>query len=934
MAKATVTELEVLFTTDTSAVDKAAAEVRKTGEKIEKKPVTAKVDADVKGALGGMDRVEAEAKKIVSAKTMATVDANIERAEKNLERTKDRLDYLRSVETDLEVTADIKRAEKALERAQRSLDGLTSAKTKLEVDADTSKAESEVKELADTAAASGKDGGKRAGAGLVSSLDGATRGAGQAVGDAIGGDIGSSLESALQAIPIAGGIILAAGAIGKAIVGGIEDGMAQEVGRDRLQALTGIDVRAAQRLADAAGEAYASTFGESIEANMDTARLALQSGLIDEGASVRSSKRVVEGLAGIADVLGEDVKPVAQAVSQMLRTGVVKSADEAFDVLATGAREGVNISEDLLDTFIEYPALFSRLGLSGEEALGLINQGLEGGARNSDLAADALKEFQIRATDGSKLSAEGFQALGLNAEKMTAQIAAGGDGARDGLEVVLTKLREMTDPVERNAAAVALFGTQAEDLGTALFSMDLSTAVDQLNGVEGAAQKMFDTLSDNDATKMEQAQRNIEVAMQGIQGALATAFSEPLGDFADWVSSNRGPLLQFFQDLVNGAIDFAQAANTGIGDFVSGPLASAIEGMAKLLGKVGVDTSDMEELAGSMKGFSDTTQSANEKLEGMRGKFNEFADGQVALGYVHDAAMRTASAIDEVGIAADGSVVSLDEATRANLDGSAAGKQLEEQIRAAMTALDEETQAASAAGEGQADLAARYDTTTGALQEQLVKMGFTKEEAQRLIATYGQIPGEKNTSISAPGAESAKDRVDRMTQAIRDLPSEKRAEIQALLDSGDVDAAERRLNYLSRDRTAKVKVAQEQINRAYSSVMSVFNGQGNLLTPMASGGLSPMANLATMVPPNTWRVVGDRSDVDELYAPLDGSARSWALLMEGLRRMPGSPPVQMSDGGMVGAGRRGYATPVFNIYSSDPNTAAVTVARKLDSLGG
>ncbi|MBR7518183.1 hypothetical protein KC217_21165, partial [Mycobacterium tuberculosis] len=88
-----------------------------------------------------------------------------------------------------------------------------------------------------------------------------------------------------------------------------------------------------------------------------------------------------------------------------------------------------------------YPSLFQRLGLSGEEALGLVSQGMKAGARNSDLAADALKEFQIRATDASELSASGFEALGLNAEDMTNKIVQGGASARDGLAEGLTKLR-------------------------------------------------------------------------------------------------------------------------------------------------------------------------------------------------------------------------------------------------------------------------------------------------------------------------------------------------------------------------------------------------------------------------------------------------------------------------------------------------------------
>lgn len=77
---------------------------------------------------------------------------------------------------------------------------------------------------------------------------------------------------------------------------------------------------------------------------------------------------------------------------------------------------------------------------------------------------------------------------------------------------------------------------------------------------------------------------------------------------------------------------------------------------------------------------------------------------------------------------------------------------------------------------------------------------------------------------------------------------------------------------------------------------------GGLAIPMASGGLTSMQSIAQMVPPNTWRVVGDRMDVDEAFIPLDGSRRSWRILAESMRRMPGVMP--MARGGVASAQSR------------------------------
>lgn len=866
-------EIDVLFTADTKQIEQADKKIRDVGQRVEKNPV--ELDANAKPALESMDRVETAAKKLVSKDTLLTVDANIERGEKSLDRVQKRLDYLRSVETTMDVKADIARAEASLSKVQRNLDGLKAARATMEVDADTSEAEA--------------------------AFDGVKGDAGDAGEDA-GAEFGDRVIAALATIPVAGAVIGIGAAAAKALVSAFEDGLQIEVGYDRLQALTGVDEATALRLGRAAGEAYANNFGESVESNMDATRLALQFRIIDPTSTTRDAQLVVQSLAGIADVLGQDVKPVAAAVSSMLSSGVASSAQEAFDVLAAGARNGVDRAEDLLDTFTEYPALFKRLGLSGPEALGLINQGLEAGARNSDLAADALKEFQIRATDASEASAEGFRALGLDAEDMTAKIALGGEGAREGLEQVLTALRDMEPGVERNNAAIALFGTQAEDLGDALFAMDLSSAVAELGTVTGAAQQMFDTLAGNDASKIEQAQRNIEVAVDGIKGALAGAFSEPLGDFADWVSQNRGPLLQFFSDLVNSAIDFGVTATEAFGSFVSGPLAEVVDGIAGIVDFFnGVEgrPKELDDLADGMRGFESSTDDAVVKLEQMRDQFNGFADGQIALGYVNDAALRTAEAVSQVGFSAESGAALLSGFEVATDGTVRATGELKAQLDASAEALRAEYDAAIAAGESQDNLRGRYNSTRDALLNQLVTMGLTQEQAQALIDTVLQTPEEASTKFSS-NADSERGKVERLGGKIITLPD------GSSVIYANTKPAEDALNYFIRDasnRVIRVKIAADGTSIRMGSITASAQHDGAIVEMMAAGGLrgtglTPMQPLAQMVPANTWRVVGDRADVPEAYIPLDGSPRSIALLLEAFRRMPNMEG--MAAGGVSG----------------------------------
>lgn len=850
-------EVEVLITANDKDLARADKNVKSTGERIEKKPIVAKVDADEKDALAGMDRVEQEAKKLVSERAVLKLDADIERAEKNLQRAVDKLEDLHvRAEGGLDVTADVKRAEANIQKLERHLSGLKSARTVVDIDADTAKAEDAIEGIADSAEDAGDSGGARGGKALVAGIVGA-----------------------LATIPIAGAVAKIAETAGNAVVEGFEAGLAIEARYDRLAGLTGLQEKDALRLGRAAGEAYANMFGDSIEANMDTTRLALQFDIIDEAATTRDAQKVVQGLSGIADALGEDVRPTALAVTTMLQTGLARSADHAFDILATGAREGVNRAEDLLDTMTEYPALFERLGLNGEEALGLINQGLGAGARNSDLVADALKELQIRSSDASEASAEGYRVIGLNAEEMTAKMAAGGASAREGLAQILDGLKSIEDPVARNAAGVALVGTQWEDLGDAILALDLSTAVDELNGVEGAAQRMFDTIADNSATKVAQAQRNIEVAAEGIQGALAAAFADPLEDFADWVSQNRGPVMEFFLDLANAALDVGDAliesaasGTESFGQFVSGPLATVLDGIGEMLNFLGQEDASnaVAEMVAGMREFEDTTSvtadSMRENLGGAldvaREKLNEFGEPAVALGYLNDASLRLATAIGDVGVAASDGKPLLDDFTVSQNGAVSASGELDAQIRNAIAAMEDEMTAAALAGESQDNLKDRYNNATGALRDQLKAMGLTEGQVDDLLERYGAIPDRVDTYVNAATAEA-------------------QAAVNNFIWANDG----RRINLIVDGVAGRQVHGSDVIARAMGGIVEFMAGGG-----IRGSGLTPMQSIAQMVPPNTWRVVGDRGDVDEAYIPLDGSARSMSILLETMRRMLGDDP--------------------------------------------
>lgn len=334
------------------------------------------------------------------------------------------------------------------------------------------------------------------------------------------------------------GLATAAGAgIAVALGAGVMEAIGQAADTDLLAAQLGASPTEAAKLGKAAGAVYSSGYGESVADANDALKNLWQQGLVPAGATADQMASISKKAMDVATVLGDEVGPTANAVGQMLKTGMAKNATEAFDILARGTQVGANKAEDLLDTFNEYSVQFKKVGLDGKTSMGLISQGLKGGARDADLVADSIKEFSIRAIDGSDTTKEGFKAIGLSADDMRRKIAAGGPSAKAALGQTLDGLRGIKDPADRAAAATALFGTQAEDMGAALYKLDVNTAVQKLGKVDGAAKRAGDTMHDNAATKIKAFTRGLQQGVVDFLGGTVIPAVERLASKLSWVGA-------------------------------------------------------------------------------------------------------------------------------------------------------------------------------------------------------------------------------------------------------------------------------------------------------------------------------------------------------------------------------------------------------------
>lgn len=313
--------------------------------------------------------------------------------------------------------------------------------------------------------------------------------------------------------------------IGEALAGNLDAGALE----DKVAASLGASAAEAERWGDAASGAYRAGWGatmeetsaavESVVGNISTMRTA-------GGADIEATTSKALALAEAMDV---DVAESTKAAGILISNGLAPDANAAFDLITAGLQKvPTAMRGEALDALSEYSVNFANLGISGDEAMGM----LAGSAGISSIAldktGDAIKEFTILSQDTARTGPV-FEQLGLDARQMATDIAGGGEGAKAAFGQVVSGLQGITDPSAKAQAAIALFGSPVEDLGIneiPAFVDALASASTGLGDTSGAADEMATTLSSNPKASVEEMRRSFEGWQQdlvGLPGPLGTA---------------------------------------------------------------------------------------------------------------------------------------------------------------------------------------------------------------------------------------------------------------------------------------------------------------------------------------------------------------------------------------------------------------------------
>lgn len=282
-----------------------------------------------------------------------------------------------------------------------------------------------------------------------------------------------------------------------------------------------------------------------------------------------------------------DPTEVMETMDTMIKTGMVSSWQEAFDVLQRGQELGLNKGGELLTAFGEYGTALDEFGMSAEQSLAFYSSGIQAGILDTDKLGDSIRETNLRMRNMETATVDAINALGLSDEldlfnqgKITGAEMAG--GIIEGLKTY----KDMPGKPTAEQIAADIFGTQSEDFGLSSFlQLDFGGSIDYKGAGSEAAGEISDTLT----AAATEFGNTLEVAVVGaldkawdLSGMLDKA-KEVAVSFSDAIQEGAGigEAAEIALNLEEGSIQRLEGV---LGSFVIG-FAEAAAIAVELLGR-------------------------------------------------------------------------------------------------------------------------------------------------------------------------------------------------------------------------------------------------------------------------------------------------------------------------------------------------------------
>ena len=182
------------------------------------------------------------------------------------------------------------------------------------------------------------------------------------------------------------------------------------------------------------------------------------------GLSGNELKQFRNEVQAISDTFGKDFRETLNTANALTRQFGI-STDEAVSLLKEGLISGADVSGEFLKNVREYSTFFKEAGLNADEFIAIVSQTNKDGLF-SDKGIDAIKEATIRLREMTTATSTALENIGLDSKQIQKELISGSKTIFDVIREISARLGELPENSAAVGAAIAdIFGSPGEDAG-------------------------------------------------------------------------------------------------------------------------------------------------------------------------------------------------------------------------------------------------------------------------------------------------------------------------------------------------------------------------------------------------------------------------------------------------------------------------------------
>ena len=276
------------------------------------------------------------------------------------------------------------------------------------------------------------------------------------------------------------------------------------------------------------------------------------------GLSGNELKQFRNEVQAISDTFGKDFRETLNTANALTRQFGI-STDEAVSLLKEGLISGADVSGAFLQNVREYSTFFKEAGLNADEFIAIVSQTNKDGLF-SDKGIDAIKEATIRLREMTTATSTALENIGLDSKQVQKDLVSGSKTIFDVIREISARLGELPENSAAVGAAIAdIFGGPGEDAGLQYLKTlkDIDTSMQTVMKSSGELGELQRARIDSEIELQNAISEFADITggtFEALQSKIKTGWNATMTDIVKTINSQIKRVKGMF-DFVGGLMD-------------------------------------------------------------------------------------------------------------------------------------------------------------------------------------------------------------------------------------------------------------------------------------------------------------------------------------------------------------------------------------------